>query len=102
MSRHVRPERWADAFAGKLDERVLADMESHADGCARCASARDRVQRASASFPSLRAEQAPDLPWDTIRARVHWSVSSERRAKQRKASRAPWLFAGAAAAGGVA
>lgn len=102
MSRHVRPERWADAFAGKLDERVVSDMERHADDCVHCAKARDRVQRASASFPALRAEQGPDLPWDTIRARVHWSVSKERRAQQRKPSRARWLAVPLVAAGGLA
>jgi hypothetical protein len=102
MSRHVRPEKWADAFAGKLDTRVVEDMESHADDCASCAKARERVQSASASFPALRAQSSPDLPWDTIRARVHWSVSKERREKLRKPSRTPWLIAGALAAGGLA
>lgn len=102
MSRHVRPEKWADAFAGRLDERVVSEMERHADDCASCAKARDRVQTASASFPALREQSAPDLPWDTIRARVHWSVSKERRDKLRKPSRTPWLVAGALAAGGVA
>lgn len=102
MSRHVRPEKWADAFAGKLEERVVSEMERHADDCPRCAKARDRVQSASASFPVLRAQSAPDLPWDTIRARVHWSVSKERREKQRRPSRTPWFVVGAFAAGGVA
>ncbi len=101
MSRHVRPEKWADAFAGKLDARVVEDMETHADDCPSCAKARDRVQSASASFPALREQSSPDLPWDTIRARVHWSVSKERRERQRKPSRTPWLVAGALAAGGV-
>lgn len=102
MSRHVRPEKWADAFAGKLDASLVDDMERHADDCERCAKARDRVQRASASFPALREQSSPELPWDTIRARVHWSVSKERRDKQRKPSRTPWLIAGALAAGGLA
>jgi hypothetical protein len=101
MSRHVRAEKWADAFVGKLDARVVDDMERHADDCASCARARDRVQSASASFPALRAQSSPELPWDTIRARVHWSVSKARRAKQRKPTRMPWLVAGALAAGGV-
>jgi hypothetical protein len=101
MSRHVRPEKWADAFAGKLDRGVVAEMERHADDCRSCAKARDRVQSASASFPALREQSSPDLPWDTIRARVHWSVSKARREKQRKPSRMPWLVAGALAAGGL-
>ncbi|HEY5920307.1 MAG TPA: zf-HC2 domain-containing protein, partial [Kofleriaceae bacterium] len=62
-SRHVAPHRWADAFAGKLSETELAAMERHADGCNACAKARKRVQRASQSFPVLKAQSAPELGW---------------------------------------
>lgn len=102
MSRHVRPEKWADAFAGKLSAQRVDEMERHAESCASCAKARDRIETASASFPVMRVEQSPELPWDTIRARVHWSVSSERRAKQRKPNRMPWFASGLVAAGGIA
>lgn len=100
--RHVRPDKWADAFAGKLATQIVDEMERHAESCASCAKARDRIESASASFPAIRAEQSPDLPWDTIRARVHWAVSSDRRAKARKPTRMPWIAAGLVAAGGIA
>jgi hypothetical protein len=79
--RHVEPHRWGDAFAGKLDDAEIAELDRHAAACERCRVARDRVQRASSSFPALRARQAPELSWDSIRAKVHWSVSTERHEK---------------------
>ncbi len=100
MSRHVAPHRWADAFAGKLADAELEALERHADECPRCARARDRVQRASQSFPALRAQSAPDLAWDGVRARVHWSVSTEKHKKQRRPMRPlAWLATGALVAG---
>lgn len=85
--RHVPPHRWADAFAGKLSEAEVAELDAHAESCASCAKRRDRVQRASSSFPVLRAQSAPELAWDGVRARVHWSVSSARRARTRSTGR---------------
>jgi hypothetical protein len=87
---HVAAHRWADALAGRVDAREVKAMESHAASCASCAKARSRVERASQSFPALRAQSAPELAWDSVRARVHWSVSSERRAKGR-ATRSRWI-----------
>jgi ferric-dicitrate binding protein FerR (iron transport regulator) len=99
--KHVAPHRWADAFAGKLADTELQAIERHAEDCESCAKARDRVQRASQSFPSLAAQPAPELGWDGVRARVHWAVSSEKRAKTRGGSSRPyaWLAGGALAAG---
>ncbi|HEY1548950.1 MAG TPA: hypothetical protein VGG28_14095, partial [Kofleriaceae bacterium] len=91
--KHVEPHRWADAFTGKLDDAEVAELDRHADACERCRVARDRVQRASSSFPALRVRQAPELSWDSIRAKVHWSVSTERHEKispQRSHARA-WI-----------
>ena len=115
MSRHVRPEKWADAFAGRLGDKLVAEMDGHAESCPRCAKQRDRIRRSSSTFPSLRAEAAPELSWDTIRARVHWSVSSEKRSRERVSRRGvgprspasagfapPWLIAASlVATGGV-
>jgi hypothetical protein len=102
---HVAPHRWADAFAGKLPESEIAKLDAHADGCPRCAQARDRVQRASQSFPSLRAQSSPELPWDSVRAKVHWAVSKEKRSP-RVSSRPRWvvpaLGVGVLAVGGIA
>ncbi len=105
MSSHVAPHRWADAFAGKLAARDVATMDAHAESCPRCAQGRDRVQRASESFPKLRTQVPPDLAWDAVRARVHWAVSSEKRTPPRPMVRRLLPFAlgaGALAAGGIA
>lgn len=106
MSRHVAPHRWADAFAGKVSDAERAAMDRHAEGCPRCARARDRVERASQSFPALRAQPAPELAWDGVRARVHWSVSKERRTRTRAAQSGSrpgpaFLVAGALTAGAL-
>jgi ferric-dicitrate binding protein FerR (iron transport regulator) len=102
MSGHVPPHRFADAYAGKLPDAELKLIERHADQCPKCARARDRVQRASQSFPALKAQSSPDLAWDGVRARVHWSVSTEKYAKQRSPRR-PFAFgAGAALVAGAA
>jgi hypothetical protein len=98
--KHVAPHVWADAFAGKLAEGEVAELDRHADGCTRCRTARDRVQRASSSFPVLRAQQAPELGWDSIRARVHWSVSTERHEKVHRVPHVrAWIGAGVLAVG---
>lgn len=100
---HVAPHRWADAWAGKVEAGVRDAMNRHADDCPRCDRARARVRSASDSFGTIRAQGAPDLPWDAVRARVHWSVSTERNtarhARQRPRPSAAWF---ALAAAGVA
>lgn len=106
MSRHVKPHRWADLMAGRVEASERASMEAHAKSCARCEAARVRVGRASDSFPSIREQSAPELPWDSVRARVHWSVSKERREKQGvpEKPRVPviaWAAMVAIAAGGI-
>jgi hypothetical protein len=84
--RHVKPHRWADAWAGKLPERDVAAMDAHAEECARCAKARDRITRVSSTtFPALRAQSSPEVGWDAVRAKVYWSVSTEKRARVRPA-----------------
>jgi len=45
---------------------------------------RHRITRASDSFATIRSLSSPDVPWDEVRARVHWSVSTERRAALRQ------------------
>lgn len=104
--RHVPPHRWADAWAGRIDAAERAALDRHADGCPRCGRERARVRRASDSLPALRAQAAPELPWDSVRARVYWTVSQERRAPQAPPSRlarlAPRLALGALGAGAAA
>lgn len=100
---HVAPHRWADALAGKLGETELAAMARHAEGCPRCASARDRIGRATQTFQGIRTQSPPEVAWDAIRARVHWSVSSERRARLRTSGRGFAIVAwGAITATGLA
>jgi hypothetical protein len=104
--RHVAPHRWADAWAGRLPADEREAMDRHAASCRACARARDRVRSASDSFPQLRAQSAPELSWDSVRARVHWSVSTEKHARLRPRPAlhrlAPRLALGAFGAGAVA
>ena len=104
MSRHVPPHRWADAFAGTLSDEEVAELDAHAEECPRCARARDRVQRASQSYPALRVQSSPELAWDSVRARVHWEVSKAQRTGSHKARRSTggWIAASMIAAGAVA
>lgn len=99
MSEHVAPHRWADLWAGRVDEAERATMERHAKRCRACAKVRQRVTRASDSFAAIRTQSPPEVPWDTIRARVHWSVSSERHAALRRRPPAYGWLAAATAAG---
>jgi ferric-dicitrate binding protein FerR (iron transport regulator) len=79
---HVKPERWGDMFAGRVGDAERAQMQAHANDCKACKRTRDRVGRASDSFTAIREQAAPELPWDGVRARVHWSVSKERREEE--------------------
>jgi FecR protein len=101
VSEHVAPHRWADLWAGRVDEAERVTMERHAERCRACARVRQRVTRASDSFATIRTQSAPEVPWDTIRARVHWSVSTERQAALRRRPPAYGWLAAATAAGVV-
>ncbi len=115
MRGHIAPHRWADAAAGRVGEGERQTMARHAEGCPACAAARTRVERlagGTGTFAAIRAQSTPELPWDSIRARVHWDVSSERRSRPtgmvaiRRPRVRPWLWAvlattTAAAAGGA-
>ncbi len=90
---HVAPHKWAM----RLPDRERAVMNAHADGCERCARARDRITVTTDSFAAIKTQQPPEVAWDSVRARVHWSVSTERRAKLRAPrSVLGWWVAGAA------
>lgn len=75
---HVPPHRWADALAGRLEEHELRAIERHAEACTPCRRQKNRVQRASDSFTAIKNLPPPELPWDSVRARIHWSVSTAR------------------------
>jgi len=66
------------------------------------------VTRASDSFATIKNLPPPDLGWDAVRAKVHWSVSTERHARVPARSprrRLAWFALGGAvaiAAGAVA
>lgn len=100
MSGHVAPHRWADLWAGRVDEDERLMMERHARSCRACARVRQRVTRASDSFATIRTQSSPEVPWDAIRARVHWSVSTERRAALRR-RRPAWGWLAIALASGI-
>jgi len=99
MSDHVAPHRWADLWAGRVEDAERAEMERHAEGCRSCARVRQRVTRASDSFHTIRSLSPPEVSWDAIRAKVHWSVSTERQAALRRRRPAYGWLAGAIAAG---
>lgn len=91
---HVPPHKWAM----RVDDRERAKMLAHAEACPACARARDRVTAATASFGAIKAQPAPEVAWDSVRARIHWSVSTARRAKAPSPRRiSPWWALGAAA-----
>lgn len=107
MSRHIKPHRWADALAGQVGDAERAMMQRHAESCRACAKARARVGRASDTFPVIREQESPEIPWDSVRARVHWSVSKERREQRaaperRKVPALAWAALAATAAGAFA
>jgi hypothetical protein len=105
---HVAPHKWADAWRGKLRESEVAAMDRHAEGCARCAKARDRITRTSSqTFPAIKNQPTPEVGWDGVRARVHWTVSTEMRAKRARTQpsqrrRYPYVIAGAFGVAGIA
>lgn len=98
MSRHVAPHRWADALAGRVHRKQLAKMEVHASACTRCAVVRQDVERTVETFVAIRSQTSPPLSWDSVRARVHWSVST---AKHRRVVGSP-LPSARMVGGGVA
>jgi hypothetical protein len=76
-------------------------MDRHAELCRRCARQRDRVTSASNSYAVIRTQSPPEVAWDAVRARVHWSVSSERRSRARIHGTGPAILAWGALTGGV-
>jgi hypothetical protein len=106
MSKHVPPHRWADVMAGEVASAERAEMEAHAATCKRCDRMRVRVQRVSDTFPVLRQAPPPELGWDGVRARIHWTISKAKRDTEShpKVARRPWLpvlLAGSAIAAGA-
>ncbi|MBV8760630.1 MAG: FecR domain-containing protein [Deltaproteobacteria bacterium] len=105
MMGHVAPHKWADAWRGKLSESEVAAMDRHAETCARCAKARDRITRTSSvTFAAIKNAPVPEVSWDSVRAKVHWEVSSAKRSARQRAirpTRAAWLGVAACAAAGI-
>ena len=100
---HVAPHKWADAWRGKLTETEVAAMDRHADKCARCAKTRDRIQRTSSvTYAAIKNAPVPEVSWDTVRAKVHWEVSSAKRSgkypKMAPTSRVAWIAVAACTA----
>ncbi|HTJ46725.1 MAG TPA: FecR family protein [Kofleriaceae bacterium] len=80
---HVASHRWADLARGKVGDREARRMRAHAASCQACGRARDRVTGGVEAFGEIKRAQAPELGWDTIRTRVYWATSSERRERER-------------------
>lgn len=79
MSRHVAPSRWAAYARGTLAPRQAADADAHAAACARCRAARDRVTGAMRAMRAIASQGDPSLPWESVRARIHWERSTAER-----------------------
>lgn len=102
--RHVAPERWADALAERVPPDELARMTAHAESCERCRLAQRRIQAARGAMLAMAQAPAPELPWDSIRAKVRWELSpagstGELRIfeEARRRVRRTWLTFGVAA-----
>jgi ferric-dicitrate binding protein FerR (iron transport regulator) len=72
---HVAPERWAEAAAGKLSPSKLERALAHAERCERCRLAQHRVLAARAAMTEMASAATPELPWDSIRAKIRWELS---------------------------
>lgn len=104
MSRHIAPHRWADALAGRLEPERVRKMDDHAAACTRCTGTRRQVERAVESFAAIASQPAPQVGWDSVRARVHWSVSTAKHRRvevsaPRSRHWARWFAVGIGAAG---
>jgi ferric-dicitrate binding protein FerR (iron transport regulator) len=80
---HIAAEQIADLCRGKLTGPKAARVRSHIDSCDRCTQAEKRLAAGLVSMADIADTAVPDLGWDHIGARVYWSTSSERRAKER-------------------
>jgi hypothetical protein len=104
---HVAPHRLADAASGRLAPPEAAELATHLEGCERCRIAMERVRAARRALAEIGAEEPHGLRWDHIAARIHWSVSSERRRRDRARMnhghwRWAWALGCAAAVAGLA
>ncbi len=88
MSRHVAPTRWAQLAAGRVDSVERLELEAHAAACTRCHEERARVVAARAAFEAVAREQPP-LGWESLGARLHWTISSEIKRGEREAEQVP-------------
>lgn len=106
---HIEPDRWALLASGELGDEERVALEAHLRDCASCTEARRRVLEARRTLDMLGDEPAPELNWDRLGARLHWTVSSELKRREREredgVSRRGWArraiplaLAGAAAA----
>lgn len=98
--RHVPPHRIAAMLAGELDAKATESVRAHLAECPRCAAAARRVEQAREGLADIARSDEPKLASDLVWARIHWSTSSDRRARLRGAERRRGRFF--AAAGGLA
>tara|TARA_R110002096_G_scaffold16898_15_gene58294 strand:+ start:85119 stop:86621 length:1503 start_codon:yes stop_codon:yes gene_type:complete len=98
---HVAPTLLADLCRGTLSESKASKVRAHLKSCERCHQAEVRIATGLVSMADIADTQAPELGWDHIGARIYWSTSSDRRAKERgdRSHARYWWIGGAAAAG---
>lgn len=96
---HLSPVQLADLCKGDLAQAQDARAQQHLQGCEQCKDAHERVKKGIAAMKEIGEQEAPELAWDHISARIYWSTSSDRRAKERKPERRPWRIAVVGVAG---
>ncbi len=84
--KHIAPERLAELAAKTLKEPLRAKSEEHIRGCERCEASLARIIEGRLAMAEIKKEKAPELAWESIAARIHWSTSSEMRAQERAAN----------------
>ncbi len=98
---HLSPVQLADLCKGDLAQAQLGRAWEHLGGCEQCTRAHARVKGGLVAMSEIAKQEAPELAWDHISARIYWSTSSDQRAKERRPSRQsrPWRLALAGVAG---
>ncbi|MCP4445439.1 MAG: FecR domain-containing protein [Myxococcales bacterium] len=86
QGKHLAGDELADLSRGRLGKAKAARARAHLGDCERCLQSEQRVLAGLEVMAELPKQEAPDLAWDHIGARVYWGTSSERRARERTSS----------------
>jgi ferric-dicitrate binding protein FerR (iron transport regulator) len=109
MMRHPQAHEWAALDAGTIGGAARERLEAHAASCEACRTARAHVVSVRRALGAIAESAPPPIHWERLGARIHWSVSSEIRRRERvQEERRGWsrrllplALGGAAVAAGV-